>query len=205
MSLADAALYAATYWARDDAITMVAIAVCESFGENGARGDSFWDLACYQATQRGIPCDPNNPAFAVIYNTVVVENDPYDCDTYTSWGLWQIHMPAHHDKLERHTGSTEPCNWARELCDPHFNAVLAHEVWVEQGFSAWSTYNNGAYRTKLIAATVAVDAALEILRPPIIWPPTWPIFPGSFLVLAPVEPPYDAVPDVGDLAPVPPP
>jgi hypothetical protein len=205
MSVADAALYAATYWSRNDAITMVAIAACESFCENDAHGDSFWSLSCYQATQRGIPCNMDNPAFAVIYNAVVAEYDPYDCNEYTSFGLWQVNTRWNPDKLERHTGSTDPCVWAQNLIDAHFNAVLAHEVWEELGFAGWSTYNNDAYLQFLDDATIAVDAALEILRPRPPWPPPPHFIPDYFRALTPVDPPSDAVPDFRDLEPVEPP
>lgn len=83
----------------------------------------------------------------------------YSCNDYTSFGLWQIHMPAHYDKLERHTGSNDPCVWAEWLKDPHSNAEVALEILATQGLTAWSTYNSGTYETYLSIAEDAVKKA----------------------------------------------
>lgn len=114
----------------ETAAIMVAIALAESGGDSEAMGD---------------PVD-----------SYPVE---YSCNGYTSIGLWQIHMPAHFDKLERHTSSSDPCVWAEWLKDPWNNAEVALEILETQGLTAWTTYNNGAYQHHLGHAEEAVKKA----------------------------------------------
>jgi Lysozyme like domain len=54
-----------------------------------------------------------------------------------SVGLWQINLKAH---PELDTAA---------LTDPATNAAAAYSVFQSQGFSAWSTYKNGAYEKYL--------------------------------------------------------
>jgi hypothetical protein len=183
VSIADAALYATLYWPRDDAITMVAIAGAESSWRNDAQGDYYTIF----------PPDEQLTKFA------------YSCNGYTSFGLWQVHTPAHHAMLERRTGSTDPCVWRDLLFDPDSNANIAREIWDTQGFGAWSQYNNDAYLAYRDQATAAVDAVLPAPPPPRPWFPPLPPIPYFLLDLEPVEPPAGAVSDFRDLAPVEPP
>ena len=167
MSLADCAAQAVLQWPRDDAITMVAIAGAESGWRNDARGDHYSIFPPdQQATYR-----------------------QYSCDGYTSWGLWQVNMRWHYPRLQEVTFSTDPCVWAAQLSNPGFNAVMAAEIRSGQGLSAWSTYNNGAYRSFIDQATAAVDEALGVgPPPPVIPPPIWPPLPAGFLTLPMVDP-----------------
>jgi hypothetical protein len=183
MSLADAALYATLYWGRDDAIIMVAIAGAESGWRNDAQGDHYTIFPLNQ-----------QPIYLA-----------YSCNGYTSFGLWQVNTRWHNDKLERRTGSTDPCVWRDLLFDPDSNANIAREIWGAQGFSAWSTYNNGDYRAYIDQATTAVDAVLPAPPGPPPWWPPLPPLPYFLLDLDPVEPPAAAVSDFRDLAPVEPP
>lgn len=53
---------------------------------------------------------------------------------FGSYGLWQINLRAH------------PQYTAANLYDPAFNATAAYEVYRQQGFKAWSTYQSGKYQ-----------------------------------------------------------
>ena len=69
---------------------------------------------------------------------------------------------------------------------------MAAEILAGQGLTAWSAYNNGAYRAYIDQATTAVDAALGVQPPaPYIPPPIWPPLPAGFLSL-PLVPPSAA-------------
>ena len=65
-----------------------------------------------------------------------------------SYGLWQINLGAHPEFANAN------------LMDPQTNANAAFQVYLEQGFGAWSTYTSGAYMRYLSAA--GVTAALTI-------------------------------------------
>lgn len=167
MSLADCAAQAVLQWSRDDAITMVAIGGAESGWRNDAPGDHYSIFP------------PDQQATYKLYS----------CNGYTSYGLYQVNMRWHHARLYAVTLSTDPCVWAAQLSDPGFNTVMAAEIRSGQGLSAWSTYNNGAYRAYIDQATVAVDAALGVTPPtPYIPPPIWPPLPPGFLRLPMVDP-----------------
>lgn len=184
MSLADCAAQAVLQWDRDTAITMVAIAGAESGWRNDAAGDHY---SIFPPDQQ--------PTYR-----------QYSCQGYTSWGLWQINMRWHHPRLYDATLSTDPCVWAAYLSDPGANAYLAHEIWATQGLTAWSTYNNGAYRAYIAQATTAVDEALGVQPPrPVIPPPIWPPLPAGFLTLPMVDPLAAPRLDSLDVAPVEPP
>jgi len=171
MTISDAAEQAVLQWARDTAITMVAIAGAESSWRNDANGDPWWAFPLDQQPTKKL----------------------YSCDGYGSIGLWQIHMPAHHARLYEVTWSTDPCVWRDALCNPGFNCIMAAEILSGQGLSAWSTYNNDAYLDYIDQATEAVDAALAPLPPAL--PPTPPGGAPLFGSLVPVAPPLEALPD----------
>lgn len=52
----------------------------------------------------------------------------YACQGRESWGLWQIHMAAHHPFLRTVTGSDSPCAWATWLIVPANAARAADAV-----------------------------------------------------------------------------
>jgi hypothetical protein len=166
MSIEDCAAQAVLQWDRDTAITMVAIAG----GESGWINDrpSGVDVV-------GGPGD--RP-----------EWQQYACNGVYSWGLYQVHMPSHHARLQDVTFSTDPCVWRDHLINPGFATVMAAEILAGQGLSAWSIYNNGAYRAYIDQATAAVDAALGGAPPSPIPPePIWPPLPAGFLALPLVD------------------
>lgn len=68
------------------------------------------------------------------YNPETAANTPQGMGSY---GLWQIYLKDH----------PEFTGW--NLKDPQQNAYAAYQVFQEQGFEAWSTYNSGAYQTYL--------------------------------------------------------
>lgn len=184
MTLADCAAQAVLQWSRDDAITMVAIAGAESGWRNDAFGDHY---SIFPPDQQAV-------------------YKQYSCNGYTSWGLYQINMRWHHDRLYAVTWSTDPCVWRDSLCDPGFATVMAAEILSGQGYTAWSVYNNGAYRTYIDQATRAVDEALGIQPPtPVIPPPIWPPLPPGFLTLPMVDPLAAMYLSSLDVAPVEPP
>ena len=63
-----------------------------------------------------------------------------------SWGLWQINGDAH------------PQFDHASLLNPTYNAAAAVAVYQSQGLGAWSTYNNGAYKSHLSGATTSSGA-----------------------------------------------
>lgn len=90
--------------------------------------------------------------------------DPYsNGDTtlsqYGSVGFWQLFTGAHTPKELGVGSGTSTGSWtqaqADELSDPNTNAAGAMTIYKEQGYSAWSTYNSGAYLDYLGKATTA--------------------------------------------------
>lgn len=81
---------------------------------------------------------------------------------YGSRGLWQIFTKVHSPK---EVGvSTSATTWTdaliKKLEDPAANAKAAHVVFKEQGFKAWSTYNNRAQHSGwqgLLDKAAAID------------------------------------------------
>lgn len=186
MSIEDCAAVAVLLWDRDTAITMVAIAGAESGWDPAAPGDPWWIFPVDQQPTKKL----------------------YSCDGYGSIGMWQIHMPAHHARLQVVTGSTDPCVWRDNLTVTGFNGDMAAEILAGQGFEAWSCYNNDAYLDYVDQATIAVDTALGFIvpptKPPVLppFPPVLPVASIRFLQLTPVQPPSEAFSGFLNLTPV---
>lgn len=70
-------------------------------------------------------------------------------DSGNSWGLFQIYIPAHWDKLERWTGSSDRKVWIDWLKNPENNIFAASQVYRSQGLGAWTVYKTGAYKPYL--------------------------------------------------------
>lgn len=87
---------------------------------------------------------------------------PYQVNGYLSFGWWQIFVGVHHDKLKRRTGSDDPRIWRQYLIEPFQCAEVAREVYDNQGFKAWATYNVGAHTPHLTQAQSAVLNAVAI-------------------------------------------
>ena len=154
MSYQRAAAAAVTHWRGEDAVIAVAVAAAETGEFNAFRGD---------------------PASAYPQYT------QYACSGFLSFGYWQVFLGVHHDKLQRRTGSREPCVWATELLLPEANAEVAHEVWRERvgwglnGFEAWSMYKNGRYQEFMDKAGQAVE---------VVGTPTAGVTPDGWLTWA---------------------
>lgn len=84
--------------------------------------------------------------------------NPFNCNGYESFGLWQIHMPDHADLLVSLGAPSDPCAMADWLKDPDNNAKAAAAILRRQGYTAWSTYKNGTYGHFLDAARQAIQS-----------------------------------------------
>jgi parallel beta-helix repeat protein len=81
-------------------------------------------------------------------NVAFDEGDyPFNYMGYDSWGLWQIFMDVHKDKLgELGAPIDDPSLTAKWLLDPNNNVKAAYAVWEEadriwgDGFRPWSVY-----------------------------------------------------------------
>jgi hypothetical protein len=60
--------------------------------------------------------------------------DPYALSATSDGGCWQIHYPAHYDKLYRITGSYDIAG----LYDVRVNTEIAHILWLDQGWAPWA-------------------------------------------------------------------
>lgn len=63
-----------------------------------------------------------------------------------SYGLWQIYLNAH------------PEFEGLNLNDPQINANCAYQIYLADGFSAWSTYNSNAYLAQVSTASTGVNS-----------------------------------------------
>jgi len=82
----------------------------------------------------------------------------------TSWGPWQIHN-VHAAYLTQASGTAAPRGWRTWLADPAHSVQAALYVWREQGLTAWTTYQTGAWRAYLPPAVAALAARGVVLRP----------------------------------------
>jgi hypothetical protein len=100
-----------------------------------------------------------------------------DCFGYTSFGLWQIHVPAHYNWLVGMAGTSDPCRIADWLRDPVNNARAAKRVWDNAAaagvdpWTPWTTYRNGVYRSYLDIAEAAIASYRQPLPPVLITGP----------------------------------
>ena len=143
-SITTAAKAALSVWTPDIATIMVAIAGAESGWNPKAGGDSpeyLVSIGAYQTASlaRSYHCPPEEPTGPA------------------SWGLWQIFMPYHLDKLAALGAPMDnPCATASWLMDPYNNAKAADAVYKSQGLDAWTVYKNGSYKIHLAVAETAV-------------------------------------------------
>jgi hypothetical protein len=72
--------------------------------------------------------------------------------TDDSYGLWQINMKGSLGPARRKQFAISADT---ALLDPSVNAKAAHQIFLVQGWGAWSTYTNGAYKKFMDAATTA--------------------------------------------------
>lgn len=141
-------------------VVMVAIAG----GESGWRADAGGDTP---RTLRNLGLTASAEKAKTFNCPLGSEDGP------ASWGLWQILMPVHRDKLGRLGAPTsDPCATAAWLKVPQNNTMAAKSIYDSQGLGAWSVYKNGAYRQHLQTARTAVAMA-EAEK----WGPQ-PVIPG---------------------------
>lgn len=97
-----------------------------------------------------------------IYRDGGASERPYSCRGMTSFGGWQINLPAHYAMVAALSGIpvSDPCGQAAWLADYGNCARAAYAVWRSQGLGAWTTWNDGGYLRYLHQAQLAVNAAL---------------------------------------------
>lgn len=97
--------------------------------------------------------------------------EPYSCNGASSFGAWQINLPANHDLVAELSGipARDPCGQARWLLESWDNAARAAlDVFQRQGYGAWTTYRTGAYQAHMAAAQ---EALAEAQGAPLVPPP----------------------------------
>ena len=82
----------------------------------------------------------------------------YSCGGMTSFGTWQINLPAHSAMVANLSGvpASNPCGQAAWLAQYENCAKAAYAVYRSQGLGAWTTWNTGAYLPYLAQAQTAV-------------------------------------------------
>lgn len=131
-------------WDDETKATMMAIAKAESALNPDAQGDAISNYRGY---------------WNQLYS-------PYQCNGFMAFGLWQIFTYWHAQKLIDYTHSNSPCDWAQWLKDPQNNATIANDVLQNQGFSAWSAYNQQTHLDHLTEARIALAALHSDDLPP---------------------------------------
>jgi len=128
-----------------DVATMVAIAGSESKYQADARGDA---LASF------------SPDAQANYSQ-------YAWEGHLSFGYWQIFLGVHTQLVRNLSGLSRPDELALWLFDGINCARAAREIKASQGFEAWSTYNNAAYRDFVIEASASISRVVgSIFSPP---------------------------------------
>jgi hypothetical protein len=166
---------AALLWDREQAIIAVAVAEAESGWRPDAQGDHIDCLVAYYAGQLGVDPDAPlpylSPGGAALLQGVGLDPagaapasrslrqefwrvwGPMACNGYTSFGAWQINTMFHQGNLRDHTHSSDPCVWRDYLFDVGANAQVAHDIWLDAGWSRWSAYTGGWYAAYIGQAT----------------------------------------------------
>lgn len=114
-------------------------------GQGMGSGNSTTDLAQLWIDAGGSPALANTMAAIALAESggqVGAQGSKNSNGTY-DYGLWQINS------------SHSQFNKQQLLSDPLYNAQAAVAVFKSQGLTAWSTYNNGAYRNFLAGAANA--------------------------------------------------
>lgn len=82
----------------------------------------------------------------------------WSCQGYTSFGAFQVNLPANHGLVASLSGLGDPCSMAAWLADYGNAARAAYAIYRSQGLGAWTTYNTGAYLGYLSQAQQALVA-----------------------------------------------
>jgi len=83
----------------------------------------------------------------------------WSCEGYTSFGSFQVNLPANHGYVTRLSGLSDPCDMAQWLADYTNAAQVAWLIYQSQGPWAWTTFKTGAYTQYLDQAAQAVAVA----------------------------------------------
>lgn len=92
--------------------------------------------------------------------------EAWACDGFTSFGQWQISYRWNHDTVDAMAHAYNPCAARDWLLDVNNCAKAAYEVYVRQGWSAWSTYKTLRYHDELDEARRVVQACLAPAEDP---------------------------------------
>lgn len=77
--------------------------------------------------------------------TGTIPQTAWNCAEYTSFGPWQINLPANHYLIEQLSGIDHPCGQAEWLLNYNNSARAALVVYQRAGLGAWTTYRTGEY------------------------------------------------------------
>lgn len=152
---------------KETAIIATAIAKAESNLNPTAGGDSpqtLINIRMRQLEQRG-SSDIRQASIELARKA----NCPKGTDTGpASWGLWQIFVPVHTEKIRRFSGLSDSCDQAIWLQNPENNAQIAFDIYRDAGnsFQPWSTFKNGLHERWLDEARTAMNAVLDTPQPP---------------------------------------
>lgn len=148
MAIADVAAAAKAVFPASIQLVMVAIAGPESAGtfSSTIQGDKIGSTYTLANGQTG-----------------TIPNSPYNCGGYTSFGPWQVNLPANHALIQKLMRVSNPCQQADWITGSYVNsAQAALAVYRRQGFGAWTTYKEGTYTAWLPAAAKALGQPLSI-------------------------------------------
>ena len=84
---------------------------------------------------------------------------PFSCEGLSSFGPWQINLPANHALVATLSSvpASDPCGQKEWLMrDLRNSARAALAILRAQGYGAWTTYRTGAYRAHMAAAQEAL-------------------------------------------------
>lgn len=110
--------------------------------------------------ENGFGNDPGDPLS--IYRDGGASERAYSCGGKTSFGTWQVNLPAHSAMVAILSGipASNPCGQAAWLANYQNCAKAALAVYRSQGLGAWTTWNTGAYLAYLPQAQTALGALI---------------------------------------------
>lgn len=151
------------YWSGKALTEAVAVAGAESTWNNAASADSPAALL----------------AHGYITQVTYQELLPYTCPADdpngdTSYGGWQINLS--NIGILPYKGNCKNAAWL--MASWSHGAQMAHALWLNSGFSPWTTYGGAAYNSALPIAAAAI-AAIQAGTPAPTPPPTPVTLPPS--------------------------
>ena len=126
-------------------------------------------MAAIAMAEDGGGTGPGDPLS--IYQDGGAAEQAWSCGGYTSFGAWQVNLPANHALVASLSGIGDPCGMATWLQDYGNCAQAALAIYRSQGLGAWTTYQEGTYSGWLPAAAQALGvgggATLPIVSAPV--------------------------------------